>query len=96
MLWSCLKISGGPLWSGSSPRPDAFPQEKVFEDKLSFPRGERTTAGATGYLARIRLRTGFDFDDLVECLAVRACEWTERRRPASHDTPPIRKLIIET
>ena len=34
------------------PGPDTFPQEEVFEDKLSFPR--RSTAGATHYLARIR------------------------------------------
>jgi len=56
--------------SGPTPRLDAFSQEEVFEDKLSFPRRQRTTASATDYLAVVCLRTGFDFDDLIECLAV--------------------------
>jgi hypothetical protein len=47
------------------PGPDTFPQEEVFEDKLSFARGERTTAGATDYLAIICFGASFDFDDFM-------------------------------
>jgi hypothetical protein len=82
---------------GSAPRPDAFPQKEVFENKLSFSRYQRAAARAARYLAIICLRTSFDFDDLVERRAVRACERIERRRSAtSPDTPPTRKLIVET
>jgi hypothetical protein len=54
--------------------PDTFPQEKVFEDKLSFPRNKRAAASAANYLAVICLGTGFDLDDFIEGLAVRARE----------------------
>jgi hypothetical protein len=75
--------------SGSAPRPDAFSQEEVFENKVSFPRHQRAAAGAARYLAIVRLRTGFDFDDLVQRIAVRAGERIERRRSAgSHDDAP--------
>src|SRR6516164_1112233 len=82
--------------SSSAPGPGAFPQQEVFENELSLSRHQRAAAGAARYFAIIRLRTGFDFDDLIERIAVWAREWIERRRAVtSHDTPPTRKVIVE-
>jgi len=82
--------------SGSAPRPDGFSQEEVFENKVSFSRHQRAAAGAARYLAIIRLRTGLDFDDLVERIAVRDVNGLNAGDlPAAMMTPPIRKLIVQ-
>jgi DNA-binding LacI/PurR family transcriptional regulator len=43
----------------------AFPQEKIFEEKLALPRHQRTTASTTDYLAGICLGSCFDFDNYL-------------------------------
>jgi hypothetical protein len=83
-------LSGGqhrtfPNALGSTSGSDSFTQEEVFEDKVSFPSSERTATGTACYLARVCLRTGFDFDDLIKCLAVRARE----QRSNGHDRPDM-------
>jgi hypothetical protein len=73
-----------------------FPQQEILHNEFCFAAREWSTASAAGYFTIIRLRAGFDFDDVVESLTIRAFE--ERlagRRNAyrfandSHGTPPV-------
>jgi hypothetical protein len=68
--------------------------QKVFEDKVSLTPRKRGAACAARYVLKSSLRSGLDFDDVIERLAVRASERLERRWPAArHDTPPKAPLI---
>jgi hypothetical protein len=49
---------------------------------------QRAAANTARHILKYRLRSGFDFDDVIKRLAVRARKGIERRRSAtSHDTP---------
>jgi hypothetical protein len=63
----------------------SVPQQEILDHKLTFTIRERTTAGAARYLAIECFRSGFDFDDLIQRIAVRAME---RSLACNHDTPP--------
>jgi hypothetical protein len=76
------------------PRARSLPQEEILEHELAFPSGKRAAASTARYPAIIRLRSGFDFDDLIERIAVRAREWIERRWPAAHGYVPIRTGLV--
>jgi hypothetical protein len=72
-----------------------FPQEEILHNDFCFVAGERSAASEARYLT-IRLRAGFDFDEVVENLTIRALEkrlvgGRKARRFAtdSHDTPPV-------
>jgi len=83
-----------PLRSPPSSAPAAVAQQKVFEDKVSLTPRKRGAACAARYVLKSSLRSGLDFDDVIERLAVRASERLERRWPAArHDTPPKAPLI---
>ena len=51
-----------------------FPQEEILHNELCFAAGEWSAANAARYLTISRLRAGFDFDDVVESLTIRALE----------------------
>jgi hypothetical protein len=73
-----------------------FPQEEILHNEFCFAAGEWSAASAARYLTISRLRAGFDFDDVVESLTIRALEkrlpdGRKARRFAadSHYTPPV-------
>jgi hypothetical protein len=79
--------------SGSPPAPTGFAQQKILENEIPFPPGERSAASAAHYLPVRCLRPGFYFDHLIERIAGRTREGIERRRSASsHDTLPNTQL----
>jgi hypothetical protein len=47
-----------------------FPQEKVFQDELSFAGGERSVANSARYFQIDGLGASLSFDDLVKRSAV--------------------------
>jgi len=47
-------------------------QQEILDDELAVAPSKRGAASATRYLAIDGLRPGFDFDDVIECIAVRA------------------------
>jgi hypothetical protein len=51
-----------------------FPQQKILHDEFAFAARQRSTASAARYFTISRLRAGFDFDDVVESLTIRALE----------------------
>ena len=59
-------------------------QQEILDDELALAPSKRGAASATRYLAIDGLRPGFDFDDVIECIAVRAIE---RLPPGRHETP---------
>jgi hypothetical protein len=68
-----------------------LPQQKIFQDVLSFTGRERCVAKAASYFVIDGLRPRLGFDDLVECPAA----WTleERKRAwIRHDCPPTEAL----
>jgi hypothetical protein len=68
----------------------AVAQQEIFNDKLAVATRERSPTGTAGYVVEGGLWSSFDFDDLIQCLAVRAREGNKRRGPAaSHLRPPI-------
>jgi hypothetical protein len=74
-------------------------QQEIFNDKLAVATGERSPTGKAGYVVEGGLSSSFDFDDLIQRLAVRAREGNKRRWPAaSHLRPPIpsRQFLIVT
>jgi hypothetical protein len=73
-----------------------FPQQKILHDEFRFAARQRSAASAARYFTISRLRAGFDFDDVVESLTIRAFEKRlagrrKARRFAndSHGTPPV-------
>jgi hypothetical protein len=52
------------------------PQQEILDHKLTFATGKRTTAGAARNLAIDCFRSGFDFDDLIQRIAV--WQWNVR------------------
>jgi hypothetical protein len=73
-----------------------FPQQKILHNEFCFAAGEWPTASAARYFTISRLRAGFDFDDVIESLAIRAFEkrLAGRRNAGrfandSHGTPPV-------
>jgi len=63
-------------------------QQEIFEHELVVTARKRRAAGSAAQLPIVRLRSGFDFDDVVERLAVRARERIRRRRPSRRHTRP--------
>jgi hypothetical protein len=57
-------------------------QEKILEDEVVFTTGEWRTADPASYLRVDRLRPPFDFDNLVERVAVRTIEMNCRHGAA--------------
>jgi hypothetical protein len=51
-----------------------FPQEEILHNEFCFAAGEWSAASEARYLTISRLRAGFDFDDVVESLTIRALE----------------------
>ena len=74
------------LCSPSSPR--GLSQQKIFEHELALSPRQRAAASVANYLARMRFGTGFDFDDVVEGLAVWTGEGIEGRRLTTHEALP--------
>src|SRR5262245_40429057 len=75
------------------PSPSALSQEEILQHELSISRHKRTTAGTTGYLPIRCLGPSFDFDQLIERIAVRASECVEPTA-INHDTPPMAQFLI--
>ena len=46
-------------------------QQEVFKDEFAFATDKRVTANTARHLSKDRLRSGFDFDDVIKRLAVR-------------------------
>jgi hypothetical protein len=63
-------------------------QQEIFEHELVVAARKRRAAGSAAQLPIVRFRSGFDFDDVVERLAVRARERIRRRRPSRRHTRP--------
>jgi hypothetical protein len=51
-----------------------LPQQEILHNEFCFAAGEWSAANAARYLTIIGLRVGFDFDDVVESLTIRALE----------------------
>jgi hypothetical protein len=51
--------------------------QKVLQNETVFAARERCATGPASYLPVNGLRSGFDFDDVIKCLAVRAREGNE-------------------
>ena len=49
-------------------------QEEILQHELPLSACKWAAANAAGYLPTNCLRPSFDFDHLIECLAVRKCE----------------------
>jgi hypothetical protein len=69
-------------------------QQEVFNHELAISTGKRRTANTAMHFIGEALRSGFDFDSLIQRLAVRTREGIERTRP-SHVTPPNIKPFLE-
>jgi hypothetical protein len=54
--------------------PACFPQEKIFQDGLSFASGERRLTNFAFYFQLDRLGAHFSLGDVVERKAARAAE----------------------
>lgn len=65
--------ASGLAWSNSLAA-SPLAQEKVFQDELPFPAGERNITDPTRYLLVYRLRPSFGFDYFVKCMAIRAAK----------------------
>jgi hypothetical protein len=48
--------------------------QKILEDQIPFAASQWSTATTARYLAINRFWSGFDFDDAIQCVAVRAME----------------------
>jgi hypothetical protein len=51
-----------------------FSQEEILEHEPAVSPCQRATARTADYFARVRLRTSFSFDDVIERAAVRTSE----------------------
>jgi hypothetical protein len=67
-------------------------QQEVFEDKLAFASEKGSSARKARHFSQRRLGTGFDFDDIIERLSIRA---RKRRSPAASHVPPPLRFRIE-
>ena len=65
-----------PLRSPPSSASAAIAQQKVFKDDVSLAPRKRHAACSASYVLKPALWSGFDFNQLVERLAVRACKRT--------------------
>jgi hypothetical protein len=73
-----------------------FPQQKILHDEFAVAAREWSAASAATHLTIIRLQAGFDFNDVVESLTIRAfeerlacCRKARRFANDSHGTPPV-------
>ena len=62
-------------------------QQEVLEDELAFASWKGSSAREARHFLQRRLGTGFDFDDIIKRLAIRARK--SRWSATSHVTPPI-------
>jgi hypothetical protein len=74
----------------------SFPQQEILHDEFAVAARQWPAASAARYFAISRLRASFDFDDVVESLAIRAfekrlagCRNAGRFANDSHGTPPV-------
>jgi hypothetical protein len=58
----------------------SFPQKEILHDEFSFAARKWPTTSAARYLAINGFRSGFNFDDVVEGVAIRAPEERPTRR----------------
>jgi hypothetical protein len=67
-------------------------QQEILYDELAIAGSQRPATDAAGYRAINRFRSGFDFDNMIERIAVRTMErgWFA----GDHDTPPTEILIL--
>ena len=65
-----LLLAGAFPTSGTSP----FPQQKILDDQIPLAADERCLATKARYFVANCFRSDFDFDDLIERVAVRAME----------------------
>jgi hypothetical protein len=73
-----------------------FPQQEILHNEFRFATREWSAASPARYFAISRLRAGFDFDDVVESLAIRAfekrlagCHNARRLANNRHGAPPV-------
>jgi hypothetical protein len=76
----------------------AFPQQKVFQDVLLFPRSQRSVANAASYLLIYGLRPGFGFDHLVDCTTAWTLEkghrtWIRHNPPGSQKSASAGRTV---
>jgi hypothetical protein len=71
----------------------AVAQQEIFNDKLAVATRERSPTGTAGYVVEGGLWSSFDFDDLIQCLAVRAREGNKRRGPAASHLRPQSPIL---
>ena len=62
--------------------------KEIFEDQIPLAAGQWAAAVATRYLYVRRFGSGFDFDDPIKRVAIRAMERVRR-----HDTPQRFSLL---
>ena len=67
------------------------PRQEILDHKLTFATGKRTTSGAARNLAIDCFRSGFDFDDLIQRIAVWAMECS---LACNHHAPPQQHFIF--
>ena len=63
--------------ASGSPTSPAVAQQKVFADKPIFATGKRGATDTTRHLAKNGLRSGLDFDNMIEGFAIRTRERNE-------------------
>jgi hypothetical protein len=74
-------MKSGPLPLPTSAR---HSQQEILEDKSAFASGQRSAAGTARQLAINGLWPGFDFDDLIDSVAIRTIEqWSFAARHKS-------------
>jgi hypothetical protein len=73
-----------------------FPQQEILHNEFCFAAREWSAASAARYFTISRLRAGFDIDDVVESLTIRAfeerlagCHNARRFANNRHGTPPV-------
>jgi hypothetical protein len=69
-------------------------QQEILDRKFAFAPRKRATAGAARYLTVDGFRTGFDSDDLIERIAVRAIEINTRSHGALPPLPEPSMIVL--
>jgi hypothetical protein len=62
-------------------------QQEVFKDEFAFATDKRVTANTARHLSKDRLRSGFDFDDVIARQFVRVKELNDGGLPPAMIRP---------